>query len=65
MEDRESYLPPVGIGEPMRAGSIGQVTDSAPCRFRRWRSSANYRWLAGLRYRRAKPGAYGPDKATG
>ncbi len=28
MEDRESYLPPVGIGEPMRAGSIGQVADS-------------------------------------
>lgn len=28
MEERESYLPPVGIGEPMRAGSIGQVTDS-------------------------------------
>ena len=28
MEDRESYLPPVGIGEPMRAGAIGQVADS-------------------------------------
>ena len=28
MEDRESYLPPVGIGEPMRAGSIGQVVES-------------------------------------
>ena len=28
MEDRESYLPPVGLGEPMRAGSIGQVADS-------------------------------------
>ena len=28
MEDRESYLPPVQIGEPMRAGSIGQVTES-------------------------------------
>ena len=28
MEDRESYLPPVGIGEPMRAGSIGQVAES-------------------------------------
>ena len=25
MEDRESYLPPVAIGEPMRAGSVGQV----------------------------------------
>jgi hypothetical protein len=23
MEDRESYLPPVGIGEVMRAGSVG------------------------------------------
>ena len=28
MEDRESYLPPVGLGEPMRAGSIGQVAAS-------------------------------------
>jgi NADPH-dependent curcumin reductase CurA len=28
MEDRESYLPPVGIGEPMRAGAVGQVTES-------------------------------------
>ena len=25
MEDRESYMPPVGIGEPMRAGAIAQV----------------------------------------
>ena len=28
MEDRESYLPPVGIGEPMRAGSVGQVAET-------------------------------------
>ena len=28
MEDRESYMPPVAIGEPMRAGSIGQVVSS-------------------------------------
>ncbi len=28
MEDRPSYLPPVQIGEPMRAGSIGQVAAS-------------------------------------
>ena len=28
MEDRESYLPPVQIGEVMRAGSIGQVVKS-------------------------------------
>lgn len=28
MEDRESYLPPVQIGEPMRAGSIGQVVET-------------------------------------
>jgi len=28
MEDRESYLPPVAIGEPMRAGSIGHVAES-------------------------------------
>ena len=28
MEDRESYLPPVQIGEPMRAGSIGQIIES-------------------------------------
>jgi len=28
MEDRESYVPPVKIGEVMRAGSIGQVMES-------------------------------------
>ena len=28
MEDRESYMPPVAIGEPMRAGSVGQVVQS-------------------------------------
>ena len=28
MEDRESYLPPVQLGKPMRAGSIGQVVES-------------------------------------
>ena len=28
MEDRESYLPPVQLGEPMRAGSVGQVQES-------------------------------------
>ncbi|MFT4730385.1 MAG: NADPH-dependent curcumin reductase CurA [Granulosicoccus sp.] len=28
MEDRASYLPPVKLGEPMRAGSIGQVLES-------------------------------------
>ena len=28
MEDRESYMPPVQLGEPMRAGSVGQVTES-------------------------------------
>ena len=28
MEDRKSYVPPVGIGEVMRAGSVGQVIAS-------------------------------------
>jgi NADPH-dependent curcumin reductase CurA len=28
MEDKESYLPPVQIGEPMRAGTVGQVAAS-------------------------------------
>ncbi len=28
MEDRESYLPPVALGEVMRAGSVGQVVSS-------------------------------------
>lgn len=28
MEDRASYLPPVQLGEPMRAGSVGQVVES-------------------------------------
>ena len=25
MEDKESYMPPVAIGEPMRAACVGQV----------------------------------------
>ncbi len=28
VEDRPSYLPPVQIGEPMRAGAVGQVVES-------------------------------------
>ena len=28
MLDRKGYLPPVNIGEPMRAGSVGQVVES-------------------------------------
>ena len=28
MVDRQAYLPPVAIGQPMRAGSVGQVIDS-------------------------------------
>jgi hypothetical protein len=28
MEDRKSYLPPVAIGEPMRASGVGQVVES-------------------------------------
>jgi NADPH-dependent curcumin reductase CurA len=28
MDDRESYLPPVGIGEPMRASAVAQVIES-------------------------------------
>jgi NADPH-dependent curcumin reductase CurA len=28
MEGRESYMPPVQLGEPMRAGSVGQVAES-------------------------------------
>jgi len=28
MEDRRSYVPPVNLGEPMRAGAVGQVVES-------------------------------------
>ena len=28
MNDRKSYVPPVGIGEVMRAGGVGRVVDS-------------------------------------
>jgi NADPH-dependent curcumin reductase CurA len=28
MDDRPSYIPPVGLGEPMRAGAVGQVVES-------------------------------------
>lgn len=28
MEDRESYMPPVALGEPMRAGAVAQVVES-------------------------------------
>ena len=34
MEDRPSYLPPVAIGEPMRAGAVGQVVESRNPDFR-------------------------------
>lgn len=33
MEDRPSYLPPVELGEPMRAGSVGQVVESKSADF--------------------------------
>jgi NADPH-dependent curcumin reductase CurA len=33
MVDRESYLPPVAIGKPMRAGSIGQVVKTRHSEF--------------------------------
>ena len=33
MEDRPSYLPPVKIGEPMRAGSVGQVVETKDASF--------------------------------
>src|SRR5262245_18173195 len=28
MEDRPSYIPPVGLGEVMRAGAVGQIVES-------------------------------------
>ncbi len=34
MEDRPSYIPPVAVGEVMRAGSVGQVVDSKSPAFR-------------------------------
>lgn len=34
MEDRESYLPPVGLGEVMRAGSVGQIAESRHADFK-------------------------------
>jgi len=34
MVDRESYLPPVAIGDPMRAGSVGQVLASHHAEFK-------------------------------
>jgi NADPH-dependent curcumin reductase CurA len=34
MEDRASYVPPVKIGEPMRAGSVGQVIESKSSDFK-------------------------------
>lgn len=33
MEDRESYLPPVALGEPMRAGAVAQVVESNNAKF--------------------------------
>jgi len=33
MQDRKSYLPPVAIGEPMRASCVGQVIESRHPRF--------------------------------
>ena len=33
MNEGRSYVPPVGIGEVMRAGGVGRVVASATCRF--------------------------------
>ena len=33
MEDRKSYIPPVGIGDVMRAGCVGQVVESKAAGF--------------------------------
>jgi len=33
LDDRPSYLPPVGIGEVMRAGTVGEVVDSRHPKF--------------------------------
>ena len=33
MEDRPSYIPPVGLGEVMRAGAVGQVVESRNPKF--------------------------------
>jgi NADPH-dependent curcumin reductase CurA len=35
MEDRPSYMPPVALGEVMRAGSVGQVVESNAPAFKR------------------------------
>ena len=64
MEDRESYLPPVGLGEPMRAGSIGQVADSMHPGLRQRGYCSNNRRLAGLHIVFTQRWPNGPDEGA-
>ena len=48
MEDRPSYLPPVKIGEVMRASSVGEVVRVESSGLRAGRQGDDRRRLAGL-----------------
>ena len=48
IEDRKSYIPPVRIGEVMRALSVGQVVESRHPGFPAGRVRAGRLWLAGV-----------------
>ena len=44
MNEGKSYIPPVGIGEVMRAGAVGRVIASQASRLRGRRSRVRHAW---------------------
>ena len=50
VNDMESYMPPVGIGEVMRAGTVGQVVESNHADFEPGDLVQGLRGLAGFLY---------------
>jgi NADPH-dependent curcumin reductase CurA len=74
MEDRESYLPPVQIGEVMRAGSVAQVVESRHPGFTRgqlvqttggWQDFLVTRPAAGILGLNPLPDGISPTQALG
>ena len=55
MNEGKSYIPPVGIGEVMRAGGVGVVIASQPPGFRRRRPRGRRRRRAGILLRGRRP----------
>ena len=68
MVDRESYVPPIGIGEIMRAGVVGEVTASNSPQYAvgdtvtGWGGVAQYLTGPSLLFNRVDPGLASDDR---